>query len=1014
VPLLCLVPTPLRAARVARRLCDAQGGVLFGRQVAAPSQLVPGLLAEAGERRPLLTPLAERLLALEAGRAAGALGGEIDPAGGLARSLLATVAEMRRGEVTAAAAGAAAEGLEPRPAERLRSLAGVLTRYERRLEDLGVLDAAAGERAAAQALRRGAASAETRRLDLLVVEGFHAAAPPTFDLLSALAERAARTEVRIPYLPQRPDLCGPAESLLRRVEAMHGIAGGGVVEVTFPEMEAGRAPRLSGLLAALAGGGGAQAAGEGTVRAVGGGGEEGEAQAAARLASELLERGLSPEDLLLLAPSPSRAAGPLRRAFAERGVPLSAGAADRLAASPPVRAVLLALAAAPRPTREAAEALASSTYLGPVRSAARIAHLLDRAGALDGRIDPEAALRERAARLTLPSVAAERAGLLGAADDLARLSAGIRPLAAPGTGREMAARLRGFLAAAGVRRRAARAEAEVARRDLAALTRLEELADSLSEALALLGRGSERLPPGEWRALVELAVGGSGSPANPEPAAGAVELWPLSEAPGLSARAVIATGCARGDWPPPPAPEAWLRDPERGAVNRLLRRAALATSPARRAESAYLAFSAMAAAREHLAFTWAAAGQADRPAPLAAEALLAAGAEAPEIPGDPSLGRAGTAGEALRAAARLARAGRGGEAAGALQAAGLGARAASAAERGRIEAERREALLGRAPAPHAGGIPAERIPELRAALPEEWTPSQLETFANCPFQLFLGEVVGLPEPQAAGLDIDPRDEGRLLHAVLERVLAARLARGQGPLAGTAEEREEARAAAAEVFARFEAEGRVGAPVLWPARRSALLARLERVLAAEARSADGLAPRLLEHRFGGASGRPPLVLRDGDEEVRLRGRIDRVDADGERLLVIDYKNGRDPRAAAAQLSEEALGVTSFQAPAYVMAAARELPGRRELAASFLLLRPAERTRPAVFGAGDGFLVAEPVRRAEDRAAGGSSFADAVVALVRKARGGEFPIASRDCSRCGFGAVCRFPGAAEGPP
>jgi ATP-dependent helicase/DNAse subunit B len=217
-----------------------------------------------------------------------------------------------------------------------------------------------------------------------------------------------------------------------------------------------------------------------------------------------------------------------------------------------------------------------------------------------------------------------------------------------------------------------------------------------------------------------------------------------------------------------------------------------------------------------------------------------------------------------------------------------------------------------------------------------------------------------------------------------------------------------------LFARFEAEGRLGDPAVWPSRRDALLSRLDRAVLAESRLHDGLRPELLEHRFGGSSGRPPLVFQDAGEVVRVKGRIDRVDAGAERLLVIDYKNARAGRDRTAPLSQETLGVTSFQVPAYLLAAARDLPGRERLAATFALLRSSERAKPFEVRAGDAFLAVDEARRAEVRAAGGRAFADAVVAAVRRIRAGEFPIASRDCSGCGFGAVCRFPGTAEGEP
>jgi len=170
------------------------------------------------------------------------------------------------------------------------------------------------------------------------------------------------------------------------------------------------------------------------------------------------------------------------------------------------------------------------------------------------------------------------------------------------------------------------------------------------------------------------------------------------------------------------------------------------------------------------------------------------------------------------------------------------------------------------------------------------------------------------------------------------------------------------------------------------------ARLARLVAAEAARADGLTPALLEFRFGGGSGRAPLELADGGEVVRLQGRIDRVDASPERLLVIDYKNGRDGARHRPLLEPESFGVESFQVPLYLLAAQRELPGRAA-AATFQLLKSAERL--------------EPREGAPDQAA----LAAAVLSTVRRIRAGDLPIRSRDCQGCPFGAVCRSQGVAE---
>jgi ATP-dependent helicase/DNAse subunit B len=231
------------------------------------------------------------------------------------------------------------------------------------------------------------------------------------------------------------------------------------------------------------------------------------------------------------------------------------------------------------------------------------------------------------------------------------------------------------------------------------------------------------------------------------------------------------------------------------------------------------------------------------------------------------------------------------------------------------------------------------------------------------------------------------------------------------MAGDAADLEEARLAAAEVLARFEAEGRVGDPATWAGRREAVLLRLDRFVAAEAAVRDGLRPVLLEFAFGGRSGRSPVSIPAAGGDVLVQGRIDRVDADDERLLVLDYKNSRSSEAARERLSEEERGTSSFQAPIYLLAAARELPGRSELSATYSLLRSAERVAPWTVAAGDPFLELDLERRAEIRAGGGRNLADGVVAAVNQIRSGDLPVAPRDCTGCPYGAVCRFPRAGE---
>jgi hypothetical protein len=1003
VQLLVLVPSPLHASRAARRLCDAQGGVLFGPQVTTLDALAAALLAASGDRRPLVPPLAERLLALAAGAEAGGPFAGAVAGSGLADALAAALAELRRGQVTPAAARRAAGSLEGAAAARLVALALALDAHEARLEALGLLDRTAAARAAAEAVRRGLPVGEARELDLLVVDGFAGFAPAEWELVAALAARARRSRFHVPSFPERPDLSAAAEPYLRRVEALHELSRRRELSVVLAPVEApDRAGRPAALLAAFAGGAAPAGAEGGEVLAFAGAGEEGEAALAARIAARLVERGLAPEELALFHPSPRRAAERLAAAFAAEGVPFASGRGAPLGEAPPVRAVLDALqAAAAGLDRRTAERLAGSVYLAPAGLGDRLGRLLDRAGALEGRIAPEAALRRRAEALDAGAAGRERAALRRAADGLAALEAALRPLGGAATPAQHATRLAGFLDGSGLRRRAARGEPGVVARDLAALARLEEAAEGLSRALVLCGRGGERVPSAEWRALLGLAVDGAALPAAGEPAGGAAELWAVDEAPGRSARAALVLGCTRGAFPASPPAEPLLREPERQAVNALLGRGALATAGARRADALHRAACALAAGREVVALGWPGDGPlgAGAPAPLAVEALLAAGVPLPEVPADPPLAEARTAREALRAAARLGASGAGAAAVRALGPTGLAPRAAAAIERGLVERSRRDAVLAGRADPFAGRVEGPALEALAARLPDEWSPTQLEAHARCPFRLLLTLGAGLADPEAAGLDIDARDEGSLLHAVMERWVEARVARGAWPPTDADADRAEARAVAAERFAAFEREGRTGDPAVWAARREAVLSRLDRIVEAEAAAATGLVPALLEHRFGGSSGRPPLELRSAGEAVRVKGRIDRVDAGPDRLLVIDYKNARDGDRHAPLLEPEAYGVTSFQVPLYLLAAARELPGRH-VAATYQLLRAAERL--------------EPVEGAPDEPA----LAEAVAGAVRAIRSGALPIVSRDCQGCPFGAVCRFEGvaerAAEGPP
>jgi len=984
---LVVVPTALRRARVERRLCDAAGGTLLGPRVVTLAALAPGLLAAAGEGRTVLGPLSEGLMALAAARGSGLVPGD-RPGGGIGRAARRLLAELRTGEVSPDDLRDAAGAAPFRTAERLRAAADALERYVALLEESGALDAAGALRAAATAAERGAVSEETRDLRLLVLEGLLPGGRAALDLGMALASRARRVVARVPFLPEEAALSLPAEGWLRRIEALHELSARHDLRVEFPVTGAVRATRTLGLPATS---------------------DESQVDAAARLAADLLDGGMDPAELAVVAPP--RILELLPDAFARLAVPVAAPVSRSLATLPVVRDLRGAIAAAGGAGREDLLDLLGSPWLAPGEPVPELRAILDRAGVLDGRGDPEERLRARADGLARAGKGGrERVRMLRAARALQGLRSALGPLRAAATPSGWTTRLRALVDRAGIRRRAALGEGVLARRDLGALARFEEVLDELQAALVVAGRGAERIAPDAWAGLLDLALERADLPAGRGPPSGAVEAWPLEEAPGLDARVVIVLGADRGSWPGAPRIDPLLGNAGREALCAHLGRRAVPTAFHDRSDAEFRGLSALVAAGEVLAVGWTAGSDEEGPAPLAARFLDAAAAPRLLLAADPPLGGSRGIDEALRAAARLAGEGGAGAAAEALAASPeLAGRALSAAERGRLERERRDAWIRGEATPAAGAIP-EGLGAWREAEPAQWSATELETFASCPYRYLL-RTAGVGEPGTGDLDMEPRDEGALVHAVLEELVRGAAARGAWPPRDVAAAGEEAREVAMRVFARFESEGRVGDPATWAARRDVVLRRIERFVVAESTEDPGLRPALLEFVFGGTGDRPPIAIPAPGGDVLVQGRIDRVDEDAGRLLVIDYKNSRSAERARERLSPEALGTTSFQAPLYLLAAARELPGRSLLSAAFALLGSGERVGPWTVDADDPFLALDPERRAAVRAAGGRTLADGVVDAVARIRAGRLPVAPVECTGCPYGAVCRFPRGGE---
>jgi len=232
---------------------------------------------------------------------------------------------------------------------------------------------------------------------------------------------------------------------------------------------------------------------------------------------------------------------------------------------------------------------------------------------------------------------------------------------------------------------------------------------------------------------------------------------------------------------------------------------------------------------------------------------------------------------------------------------------------------------GRSPEPGAWdgllGGEARAALASRRVLAAELHPTRLERYLRCPFTFLLRDILGLAAPDEPGatLDMEARELGTLVHAILEKAYA-RVMTGQGQddaADGGPSLDEMLRAldgAWQEGCAEAERRGVTGAALAWEVRRRLLLDDLREAVRRDPVFAAGEGrPHLVEWRFGEELGRPVSLDLEGGVTVRFAGRLDRVDTAPWGARVIDYKAGRG--TTEGKILDEGLSV---QLPVYQLA------------------------------------------------------------------------------------------------
>ncbi len=293
--------------------------------------------------------------------------------------------------------------------------------------------------------------------------------------------------------------------------------------------------------------------------------------------------------------------------------------------------------------------------------------------------------------------------------------------------------------------------------------------------------------------------------------------------------------------------------------------------------------------------------------------------------------------------------------------------------------------------------------------------AQFNVWATCAFRGLTEYLLEVDPVEAASEETDARVRGTFWHDVLRLLVPeldrlGLLGRNDAPLKQVHALIDHAIERAAKAI---EASSAVGHPALWELTRLRTTTIVRRLVS----TAEVIAPfpyaRVLEveAEFGTPRASVPelrevkiAASRPGEEDVYLRGKIDRVDhADGV-AGIIDYKTSLAPPRDLAN----ALLTSDFQLPFYLLAVATWLPGRA-LHALWLNLRRREvrRADEIVRGVSLRELVAtDDATRARLEAERRPNLANRVHAVLGALREGDFGARPLDCTFCGARAVCRI--------
>ena len=209
-----------------------------------------------------------------------------------------------------------------------------------------------------------------------------------------------------------------------------------------------------------------------------------------------------------------------------------------------------------------------------------------------------------------------------------------------------------------------------------------------------------------------------------------------------------------------------------------------------------------------------------------------------------------------------------------------------------------------------------------------WSASQFNDYGVCGFRFFARRLLKLDVLEEPEDGMDAAQYGTLNHDILENVYRRLQAEGATITPEYAQRAVEILYEVGEARLR-DAPQRLGfrATALWHQEARVILRRLEALIRLDF-SGDGPVTRTfgaalrqpyrLEAPFGASGGEALLDI--GGERLKVQGVIDRMDRQGSRVIVVDYKSG-----GTKIESSEMEGGRNFQMMLYLLAASQLLAG-----------------------------------------------------------------------------------------